>query len=617
MRTIAIRLIVAFSCVTLLLVVQGWFAFFNAKSLAETQRQALAKELDINDLKARLSEARLTVFQLLGTMDPDRMDVLRKQFKQEIESVNSRLLNLGVMSNLVEQNAAEYEKIIDLHYEFHVRSARHFIYTTSKDYHEALVQSLNVRADEVMAQSHGRMEEAYDSMLRVTGLLLASALLVSLFWALLLMRTLTDRRQAEKALLESEEKYRGIFDSMVDVFYRTDISGRITMISPSVKAMFGYTQQEVIGRDIASFYADPVQRDHFQEQLRNNGEVRGYEAPLHAADGSIIWVSTNAHLHIGPNGEALGVQGVTRDITEQKRAEEERIRLESQLSQSQKMEAVGTLAGGIAHDFNNILSAILGYSELMLFDIPETDKHRRSVEQVISAATRARDLVQQILAFSRKAQQDRQVVDLGPILKETLRFLRASLPTTIEIRSNVESGGGRIMADATQIHQVLMNLCTNSAHAMSDNGGLLEVNVEKKHLDRPIEESLMRIEPGDYLVVSVRDSGKGIPPWIFSAFSNRFSPPRDPEKAPVWDWLWCTGSSRRMAVLLSWKAKSTGGRLSTCTFPLYRKKSSRRNRLKKCRYQSAVNGFFSWMTRRPWWILPGKPLNIWATTSCP
>jgi PAS domain S-box-containing protein len=510
MRTIAVRLIVAFSCVTLLLVIQGWFAFHNARSLAEAQRQALAKEMDINDLKGRLSQARLTVFQLLGTMNPNQMDALRTQFRLEIDNVNPRLLELGVPPGLIEENTAAYEKVIQLQYEFHIRSARHFIYSMSKDYHEALVQSLSARADNVAAQSRRQVEDAYDRMLLITGILLVSALLVSLFWAMVLMRNLTDRRQAEKALRESEEKYREIFNSIVDVFYRTDNTGRITLISPSAEVVFGYSVQEMIGRNLASFYVDPGQRADLIEEIRRTGEVRGYEAPLRAKDGAVVWVSTNAHLHIGPDGEVLGVQGVTRDITEQRKAEEERIRLESQLSQSQKMEAVGTLAGGIAHDFNNILSAILGYSELLLLDMPDTDKRRRNIEQVISAATRARDLVQQILTFSRKAQQDRRVVDLGPITKETIKFLRASLPTTIEIRSNVETGHGWVMADATQLHQVLMNLCTNAAHAMGDRGGLLEIELEKKLLDQPVEQNLVRIEPGDYMVVSIRDSGKGI-----------------------------------------------------------------------------------------------------------
>lgn len=142
-----------------------------------------------------------------------------------------------------------------------------------------------------------------------------------------------------------------------------------------------------------------------------------------------------------------------------------------QLHQAQKMEAVGTLAGGIAHDFNNILAAILGYVELANFDIAEDSRTKYNLQQSIKATHRARDLVQQILAFSRQARQERKPLDIKPLIKEGLKFLRASLPATIEIRQNMEEDPGTIEADPTQVHQVLMNLCTNAAHAMDEKGG--------------------------------------------------------------------------------------------------------------------------------------------------
>ena len=158
---------------------------------------------------------------------------------------------------------------------------------------------------------------------------------------------------------------------------------------------------------------------------------------------------------------------IARDISELKSAQEEREQLKTQLIQAQKMEAIGTLAGGIAHDFNNILGAIIGYAEMALYDTQKDSMEHYNIDQVLRAGHRAKDLVKQILAFSRKSEQHKTVsFHLTPIINEALKLLRASLPTTIEIKQNIGSNLDAIFADPTQMHQVVMNLCTNSAHAM-------------------------------------------------------------------------------------------------------------------------------------------------------
>ena len=162
-----------------------------------------------------------------------------------------------------------------------------------------------------------------------------------------------------------------------------------------------------------------------------------------------------------------------RYAIERKRAEEAKAKLEAQLRQAQKMEAMGTLAGGIAHDFNNILGAIFGYTELTMDDLPEDSLARANLDEVLKGARRAKDLVKQILTFSRQTEQKRVPVQIHFIVKEALKLLRASLPTTIEIRENIVSKGGVVLADPTEIHQVVMNLCTNAYHAMRQNGSVL------------------------------------------------------------------------------------------------------------------------------------------------
>jgi PAS domain S-box-containing protein len=200
------------------------------------------------------------------------------------------------------------------------------------------------------------------------------------------------------------------------------------------------------------------------------------------------------------------------DITKRKKAEKGKMELELQLSQKQKMEAVGTLAGGIAHDFNNILGAMQGYLELSLDDLSEDSAVRDHLEQMMSCIDRAAKLVKQILTFSRKDQeeQEKEPVQISSIIKEVLGMLRSSLPATIKISRKILADSSMVMADSTQIHQVLVNLCTNASHAMRENGGQLEVSLEDVDLDSETRIGDEYLKPGRYVKVSVSDTGYGI-----------------------------------------------------------------------------------------------------------
>ncbi len=217
-------------------------------------------------------------------------------------------------------------------------------------------------------------------------------------------------------------------------------------------------------------------------------------------EASITFV-TRGKLFRDETGQPVRVNGLIWDITERKRAEEEKEKLEAELRQAQKLEAIGTLAGGIAHDFNNILQPMIGYTEMALSELSPSDPVREDLEQVLNASLRAKELVRQILAISRSTQEQQRIpIDISSIIKEALKLLRSSLPTSIEMRQKIRKGVA--LADPTQIHQVLMNLCTNAAHAMADKG-ILEVRLSPVDLSESdlADQHIVDLKPGPYLRV--------------------------------------------------------------------------------------------------------------------
>ena len=246
------------------------------------------------------------------------------------------------------------------------------------------------------------------------------------------------------------------------------------------------------------------------KQILSNDEVREHELEIQLRSGGTVSCLVTANPLEGNEGELLGIVESFMDITQLNETKEEKHKLEAQLQQAKRMEAIGTLAGGIAHDFNNILGAIMGYTELAQWDAGDSPSLKAHLDEVLQAANRAKDLIQQILTFSRQSQQEVKPVQVNLIVKEVLKFLRASLPTTIEIRQDIESDA-LVMGDPTQIHQVLMNLCTNAAHAMRDKGGLLDVSLVNVELDSDFVGRHPDMKAGPYLQLSVRDTGHGMP----------------------------------------------------------------------------------------------------------
>jgi signal transduction histidine kinase/CheY-like chemotaxis protein len=244
------------------------------------------------------------------------------------------------------------------------------------------------------------------------------------------------------------------------------------------------------------------------------------------------------------------------DITARKETERTQKNLEAQMTQAQKMEALGTLAGGIAHDFNNILGAMLGFAELAFWELPEDSKGRPYLENLLKAGDRARNLVKQILSFSRREKVDRQPLALTPIVKETLKFLRASLPSTIEIRTHLNPGKAMVVADPTQINQILLNLATNAVHAMEEKGGVLEIGLRGVKLSPEEISPYEGMHPGPYLEMSVGDTGGGMEPAVLERIYEPFFTSKGPGK----------GTGMGLAVVYG-LVKSLGGTIQATSQP--------------------------------------------------
>ncbi|MHB8091439.1 MAG: PAS domain S-box protein [Syntrophales bacterium] len=445
---------------------------------------------------------------------------------------------------------------------------------------------------------------------------------------------ITARRQMEDALRESEERYRTVANFTHDWEYWQAPDLRFIYCSPSCERITGYRPEEFEEiPDLLATITHPDDRDrvvHHMDGISNpDHELHEMEFRILSRSGEVLWIAHACQIVRGPDGAYLGRRASNRDITERKRAEEDRLRLaaaieqsgemvvmtnregiiqyvnpaferitgyaagevvgktprilksgkqnedfykelwgtltvgrtwkghfvnkrrdglfyeedatispvkslsgkithyvavkrdmteqlktEKQLHQAQKMEAIGTLAGGIAHDFNNILGAISGYTEISLAKIPPDSRIKYYLEQIHMASQRAISLVKQILEFSRLTEKEKVPITLTPLVKETIHMLREMIPSTIEIRLNAKTDQDTILGDATQLYQILMNLCTNAYQAMKGKGGILDVELVRVETGEDAHDKLRGLTPGSYLELTVRDTGEGIDPLI-------------------------------------------------------------------------------------------------------
>jgi len=322
------------------------------------------------------------------------------------------------------------------------------------------------------------------------------------------------------SLKSSARDWERTFDSVSEAIFLLDQNKIIIRLNQSAAEQLNINYTGAIGRQFEDLVEKADIYSEFYSDLYKESPEKTVLVRLKRSANSRICEMTQTPVY-NEAGDAIGTVRVLKDITSRLQAEEDKKRLEAQLKQAQKMEAVGTLAGGIAHDFNNILSAVIGYAEIALEDVTEDTLLKKNLKEVLKAGERARELVNQILAFSRHSEETLQPLKVKIILKEALKLLRASLPSTIEIVQNIESDGC-VLASPTQIHQILMNLCTNAGHAMQARGGRLNVSLTDVELDSRFTSQNPGASPGPYLKLTVSDTGHGIPQEVLDRIFDPF-----------------------------------------------------------------------------------------------
>jgi PAS domain S-box-containing protein len=360
---------------------------------------------------------------------------------------------------------------------------------------------------EIMAagiRTHRRMEETWRRELeseverRTEALQNANAALTS---------EIAERNRAEAELRQSEDRYRLLFDTILHGFLLVEVREgnggespgyRILEINPAFEELSGLGREALIGRMLEEAFPDLDGEWHDRlAEVSESGRSIRFESYLPSLERHLDIVAFR------PRPERIAL--LFSDLTPGKR-------LEAQLRQAQKMESIGTLAGGIAHDFNNILFPIMGYAEMAREEVAEESGPGAYIGEILRATGRARDLVNQILTFSRQTEQEIRPLQVQPILKEALHLLRASIPSSIDIRRHIDAHCGAVLGDPSQIHQIIMNLCTNAYHAMQPGGGRMGVGLEEVDISASDADENLNLSPGRYVRLTVSDTGNGISP---------------------------------------------------------------------------------------------------------
>ena len=430
-------------------------------------------------------------------------------------------------------------------------------------------------ARQILAEQAARLNRFLVSVNLLFGVTLA----MSLFMVVLLVRQHTlqhrerkaqaERRRAEEALRQSEQRFRQLAELLPQTVFEMDRDGHLTFVNDYGASAFGYpTADFEQGLHLAELFA-PQEHDALHARMAQlmQGAARPpgerYTAVRKDGEPFPVLMFTS---EVRQGDEITGLRGIITDITEQVRLQEERDRLEAQYSQAQKMEAVGRLAGGLAHDLNNLLAPIIGYGELLLNDIAPGDPKRRPVETIHQAGTRARDLIRQLLAFSRKQALAVKPVDLNRVVENFQSLLRRTIREDVEIRTTLANGLPPIRADAGQIEQVLLNLAVNAQDAMPDGGRL---SIETAAVDLNADHPALReaATPGRHVMLAVRDTGRGMDAKIQDQIFEPFFTTKDKSKGSGLGLSMVFGIVRQHGGSIDVDSRPGDGAVFRCYFP--------------------------------------------------
>ena len=305
-----------------------------------------------------------------------------------------------------------------------------------------------------------------------------------------------------------KQLFKAVSDTMPVPMLISSETGEILFCNGRAREIFGYTDQELQRLRAVDLYEDAGSRREFLDTLDQQGEIENFAVNLKKSDG-VVFPATFFSRRLVFEGQNC-ILTVIHDLSEIRKEEQKRLAIEKQLRQTQKMEAIGTMAGGIAHDFNNVLTVIFGKAELAMMLLPEESKARAHIVDVLTSANRAKEMIRQIMSFSRKAEEEYKPFPIKFIVAEAAKMIESMTPSNIKLLVRIETKAAVIVGDPTQIHQILMNLCANANYALKDRGGVIEVWLEEVSLGSQEVQIIPRLAPGNYVRLTVKDNGPGI-----------------------------------------------------------------------------------------------------------
>jgi PAS domain S-box-containing protein len=450
-----------------------------------------AMKLDVN------IKRKFNVFQQqVEAIDPISSQLLQLA-DEEVNEARKRIQRTGytVVAILIFVDICSVLMVIGIAVLLNKSITRNIVHLT-RAADELKAGNLDIIASVNSGDEIGRLAESYNSMSRHIKLLVSGQ-----------QQKIDELKESERELEKIAQRLAFHVEQTPLGVIEWDLEFNVIQWNQAAEKIFHYSRKEAIGKNGKDLIIPDTVRDHvdgiWASLLAKRGGIRSTNENITKNGNTILceWFNTTI---LDSDNKVIGVASMIRDITEAKH-------LEEQIRKSQKMEAIGTLAGGIAHDFNNILSAIFGYAEMAQMKLSADHPSTADLDQVLKAGRRAQDLVKQILAFSRQTEQTLTPIQIHLIVEEALKLLRASIPTTIEIQRDIDPQSGAVLSDATQLHQITMNLCTNAYHAMRETGGVLNVKVHPVQIyEDDIKVKFFNLPPGSYVEFSVSDTGKGM-----------------------------------------------------------------------------------------------------------